>query len=131
MLHIQRYNNMSVFELISDIQKKFENLDKNWVRFESKERNALLSESISKITILQNISLAEANCVGNQAITIVPEKKQPIAHDPDSQILDRLMQCVKMLAYSGKFDLNAISTYLDISTEKAKLLMDQWKSEKN
>ena len=122
---------MSVFELISDIQKKFENLDKTWVRFESRERNALLSGVTSKISILQKISLAEDNCIGDQSITISPQNSQPVAHDPDSQVFDRLLQCVKMLAYSGKFDLNAIATYLDINVDKAKLLMDQWKSEKN
>lgn len=123
---------MSVFEIITDIQKKFENLDKTWVRFESRERNDLLSEAASKIALLQKISHAEDNCVGDQTIVMAPPtNSQPIAHNPDSQVFDRLLQCVKMLAYSGRFDLNAISNYLDISTDKAKILLDQWKSEKN
>ena len=115
---------MSVFELISSVQKKFENLDNNWIRLEPKDRSTLLSDAASRIAILQKINSAEDECLG-QKITFSNQQTN------DSKISEKLHQCVKMLARSGRFDLNSISTYLDISNDQTSLLMEQWKSEKS
>lgn len=122
----------SVFQIINNIQKRCDILEKQWivtapsVRLENLKTCAKSVEALIMMCEAEDSLMSLVKDGPSQVAASLPNHPQAHA-DEMGQMKDKLLQCVKMLAQVGRTSVSHMSGILGISEDKASELLETWK----